>query len=161
MKRLFLPFGMLSAMLFLGSGCSTTSEHPSVGVASAPSGSQEKAAPPPPASATYTPPVALSPSEPTPTTERHRIVEFRIKAPDAGKVYLAGEFNSWSETALPMSRQANGEWIASIALKPGRYQYKFIVDDKWTPDPDNSESVDDGYNGFNSVIQIPDSNGDP
>ena len=60
-----------------------------------------------------------------------------------------------------MSRQANGEWIPSIALKPGRYQYKFIVDDQWTPDPDNSERVDDGHNGFNSVIQIPDSNGNP
>ena len=161
MKRLFLSFGMLPAMLVLGAGCSTTNEHPSVGVASAPSGSQEKAAPPPPDSANYTPPVALPPSEPTPTTERQQIVEFRIKAPDASKVYLAGEFNSWSETELPMSRQANGEWIASIALKPGRYQYKFIVDDKWMADPDNSERVDDGYNGFNSVIQIPDSNGNP
>ena len=161
MKRLFLPFGMLSAMLILGSGCSTTNEHPSAGVASAPGGSQEKAAPPPSASAIYTPPVAVSPSEPTPTTERQRVVEFRIKAPDASKVYLAGEFNSWSETDMPMSKQANGEWTASIALKPGRYQYKFIIDDTWTPDPDNSERVDDGYNGFNSVIEIPDSSAAP
>jgi 1,4-alpha-glucan branching enzyme len=161
MKSLFVPFGMLSVMLFLGSGCSTTRDHTSAGIASAPSGSQDEAAPAPAASSIHTAPIAVSPSEPTTTTERQYIVEFKIKAPDASKVYLAGEFNSWSETDMPMTKQANGEWTASIALKPGSYQYKFIIDDQWTSDPDNSERVDDGYNGFNSVIQIPDSNGNP
>ena len=87
--------------------------------------------------------------------EQNRIVEFRINAPDATKAFLAGEFNGWSETDLPMTKQANGDWTASVALKPGRYQYKFIVDDKWTPDPKNSEQTDDGFGGFNSVKDVP------
>ncbi|HUJ09236.1 MAG TPA: glycogen-binding domain-containing protein [Verrucomicrobiae bacterium] len=159
MKRLFLAFGILSLGLALITGCASSSpsqaRKSSTNVAPAAPPETPQAAPPPPAASVYTPPVAVSPSEPAATSEQNRVVEFKIKAPDASKAYLAGEFNDWSETALPMTKQTDGVWMASVALKPGRYQYKFIVDDKWTPDPDNPDQTDDGYGGSNSVVNVP------
>ena len=169
MKQLFLISGMLSVILVLGSGCSTAKQKPSAGVASRPAPPDivsapmavQPEAPAPAAAPSYTPPVAVSSSEPSSAPEHLRIIEFKIKAPDATNAYLAGEFNEWSETALPMTKQADGEWTASIALKTGSYQYKFIVDGQWTPDPKNPEHTDDGYGGSNSVIQVPDAGGKP
>jgi Glycogen recognition site of AMP-activated protein kinase len=158
MKRLFLAFGVLSVTLALGSGCTTTThslEPVSMNApAPAASPSQPQATPPPEAPSVYTPPVAVTPSTTGAATEQNEVVQFKIKAPDAANVYLAGEFNSWSETDTPMTKQPNGEWTASVALAPGSYQYKFIVDGTWTPDPDNPNQTDDGYGGSNSVIQV-------
>jgi hypothetical protein len=158
MKRLFLAFGILSVTLAFGSGCTTTThrlEPISTGAAApAASSSQPQAAPPSEASSVYTPPVAVPPPTTESASEQNHVVVFKIKAPDATNVYLAGEFNSWSETDTPMTKQSNGEWTASVALAPGSYQYKFIVDGTWTPDPENPEHNDDGYGGFNSVIQV-------
>jgi serine/threonine protein kinase len=99
-------------------------------------------------------PPAPKPTAPTAAAARPWNVQFTIKAPAASKVFLAGEFNNWSETATPMRKQPNGEWIVALQLKPGRYQYKFLVDGKWMTDPDNSERTDDGFGGFNSVVPV-------
>ena len=111
-------------------------------------------APKPPAPTPTPPPAVKPPTPPSTTPARPLNVEFTIKAPSANKVYLAGEFNKWSETATPMRKRPNGEWFVTLQLKPGRYQYKFLVDGKWQTDPDNPERVDDGYGGFNSVTPV-------
>jgi len=96
---------------------------------------------------------ALSaPPPPAPTYN----VEFTIAAPDAHIVALAGDFNNWSMTARPMHKQPNGTWVTTEQLKAGRYEYKFIVDGKWIPDPDTTVTrVPDNFGGFNSVVVIP------
>ena len=81
-------------------------------------------------------------------------VEFTITAPDAQVVALAGEFNNWSPTATPMHKRPNGTWAATLQLAAGKYQYKFIVDGKWIPDPENPTKVPDTFTGFNSVVVI-------
>ena len=82
-------------------------------------------------------------------------VKFTLEAPDAKSVYLAGEFNSWSPTATPMKKR-DGVWEVEISLKPGTYQYKFVVDGRWCEDPKNPWKVDDGFGGFNSVVKVTD-----
>jgi len=62
-------------------------------------------------------------------------VSFRLSAPNASKVTVAGEFNGWNETTLPMTRGPDGTWTASTRLPAGDYGYRFIVDGKWTLDP--------------------------
>jgi len=69
----------------------------------------------------------------------------------AKNVCLSGTFNSWSATHTPMKRVSDG-WMADINLKPGKYTYKYIVDGKWTPDPNNKLRERDGEGGYNSVI---------
>jgi glycosidase len=81
-------------------------------------------------------------------------VTFRYKAPNAEKVALAGSFNDWSADAKPMAREGE-EFVATVDLKPGDHQYKFVVDGKdWKEDPLNPETVDNGLGGKNSVIHL-------
>jgi len=81
-------------------------------------------------------------------------VEFKLEAPYATQVFLAGEFNEWSPTATPMEKDETGTWHVKIKLKPGRYEYKFVVDGTWMEDPANPEKVPDPYGGYNSVLTV-------
>ncbi len=78
-------------------------------------------------------------------------VLFSYKAPYAGSVTVAGDFNGWNATANPMKKDANGEWTATVPLGPGEHQYKFVVDDQWIADPGNPVTAGD-YG--NSVVKV-------
>jgi 1,4-alpha-glucan branching enzyme len=97
----------------------------------------------------------------------HRVdggVLFQFDAPAAQRVNLAGEFNDWGGTLIgpfdptidPMTKDEKGLWKIVIPLKPGRYEYKFVLDGGvvWKHDPNNAERVDDGFGGYNSVLVI-------
>lgn len=80
------------------------------------------------------------------------IVRFFLRGSmDARKVMLAGNFNDWSPDNLAMRKTDSG-WIADVKLKPGKYWYKFVVDDNWMVDKDNSLSENDGLGNVNSVF---------
>jgi 1,4-alpha-glucan branching enzyme len=79
---------------------------------------------------------------------------FTYTDPTAKSVYVAGDFNEWNATANPMEKDSSGVWVASVPLKPGKYQYKFIVDGNWKQDPLNSETADDTFGGRNSVKTV-------
>jgi hypothetical protein len=72
----------------------------------------------------------------------------------AKEVLLSGEFNGWSQDGMPMKRHQNGHWEATMALNPGRYQYKFIVDGQWMPDPLARENVVNEHGTLNSVVEV-------
>ncbi|MGH9882584.1 MAG: S8 family serine peptidase, partial [Pyrinomonadaceae bacterium] len=76
---------------------------------------------------------------------------------DAAKsVTVAGDFNNWERAATPLSKDASGLWFAEIETPAaGRYQYKFIVDERrWIEDPSNGLKEPDNYGGLNSVLTI-------
>lgn len=99
-----------------------------------------------------TPPSPKPPAKPTaPKTVN---VTFTFLAPDAKQVALSGDFNGWAADATPMKRQADGHWETAIALAPGRYEYKFIVDGQWKPDPLVHEQVWNQQGTLNSVIEV-------
>ena len=52
-------------------------------------------------------------------------------APAAQAVFVAGTFNAWQPIALPLKRGDAGDWNTTLDLRPGRYEYKFIVDGEW------------------------------
>jgi 1,4-alpha-glucan branching enzyme len=79
---------------------------------------------------------------------------FTYTDPAAKSVYVAGDFNQWNATANPMQKDSSGVWTASIPLKPGKYQYKFIVDGDWKQDPLNTQTADDTFGGRNSVKTV-------
>ncbi len=74
------------------------------------------------------------------------------------QVFLAGEFNGWNATALPMTKTGD-TWRATVKLDAGRYPYKFVADGTWMEDPNAAEFVDDGYGGKNSVLVVGDGGG--
>ncbi len=69
-------------------------------------------------------------------------------------VFAAGSFNNWSSGALEMKKDEHGVYSAEIAVEPGEYQYKLVVDGKWIADPGNPNTASDGFGGKNSVISV-------
>ena len=80
--------------------------------------------------------------------------EFRLQAPEAKTVYLAGDFNEWNETEYRVRRYKGGVFIKKLELKPGRYEYKFVVDGVWTNDPANPVTQPNDFGSENSVIVV-------
>ena len=73
----------------------------------------------------------------------------------APKVYLAGVFNGWSTNKTPLAGpNQNGEYSVDVALQPGKYGYKFVVDGKWLRDPLNPDTEDNGAGDKNSVVTV-------
>jgi len=68
----------------------------------------------------------------------------------AKRVMLSGNFNSWSTLKGSMTK-TDGGWIIDIKLAPGIYQYKYIIQGRWTTDPNNLQDADDGNGNVNSV----------
>jgi diguanylate cyclase (GGDEF)-like protein len=74
---------------------------------------------------------------------------------ELAKVALVGNFNNWDKDTDSMVRHADGSFQFIIALNPGVYHYKFVLDDaEWIPDPANPEHVHDTLGGENSVLRV-------
>lgn len=72
-------------------------------------------------------------------------------------IQLAGSFENWTvpNTGYNMSdTNADGVYEITVKLNPSTYQYKFVVDGNYYPDPDNP--VFDGSQYQNSQITISD-----
>jgi hypothetical protein len=67
-------------------------------------------------------------------------------------VYLAGTFNDWKPTGQVMTGpDAQGSFTTRLTLKPGTYEYKFVVEGKsWKADPGNRRQT--GY--FNNSVLV-------
>jgi len=70
---------------------------------------------------------------------------------DASKVYLSGDFDSWSPNTLVMKKEG-GEWVCSIHLSAGKHLYKFIIDGQWIIDPANPLWEQNQMGTGNSII---------
>jgi len=56
-------------------------------------------------------------------------------------VFVAGTFNDWNPDA-PLQRDAEGDWSVTLPLAPGRYEFKFFVDDQWCIEPGSDPDFD-------------------
>ncbi|HET98566.1 MAG TPA: glycoside hydrolase family 13 [Desulfurivibrio alkaliphilus] len=83
-----------------------------------------------------------------------RAHEFSLNAPDADEVYLVGDFNNWENGKGKMRKLKSGLHKKSLKLKPGRYEYRFVVDGQWWTDPNNSLRCPNAFGEENSVIEI-------
>ena len=84
-----------------------------------------------------------------------REVTFKIEAPSAKGVFLAGDFNRWEINSDGMlSFRENGSWEKRVALPPGRYRYKFWVDGEWVLDSGNPEQEPNVFGTLDSVLNI-------
>ncbi len=95
-----------------------------------------------------------SKGEAGPAAPKTLSVSFALHKPDAKQVSLCGEFNGWSPSATPMKRHDDGHWKTTVALAPGRYQYKLIVDGEWIADPAAEKTVSNEHGSLNSVIEV-------
>ncbi len=74
--------------------------------------------------------------------------------PTAQEVCIAGSFNDWHPTVTPMIRLEDGKWAKELALPPGRYEYRFIVDGQWVDDPAATELIPNSFGTANAVLVV-------
>lgn len=53
-----------------------------------------------------------------------------------------------------------GHWAKELALSPGRYEYRLVVDEHWMADPLAQETAPNPFGGVNSVLTVPANNGE-
>lgn len=54
-------------------------------------------------------------------------VVFRVWAPNAEEVFVAGDFNDWSADATPLAREEDGCWSAHVTQAGAGQAYKYLV----------------------------------
>ena len=92
-------------------------------------------------------------SRPPMTTDRHE-VEFTCHASMARSVCIAGNFNAWNTSSLPMKKEKDGTWRIKLELSPGKYEYKYFVDGAWASDQSCSELVPNPFGTDNCVMSV-------
>ena len=83
-----------------------------------------------------------------------RAVRLEVFQPGASDVCVAGSFNEWQPHATPLVPLGDGKWAKELTLPDGRYEYKFVVDGAWLPDPNAKEYVPNPFGTANSVIIV-------
>ncbi|MFL5617650.1 MAG: isoamylase early set domain-containing protein [Gemmatimonadaceae bacterium] len=86
----------------------------------------------------------------------YRSVQVVLRVPAARHVSVVGDFNAWDADADAMSRDpVTGLWSHTLALRPGRHVYAFVVDDSvWMRDPRSPEAVDEDFGRPGSVLLV-------
>ncbi len=79
---------------------------------------------------------------------------FEADFPRAKSVRVTGSFCEWSAKGLPLECREDGTWECHMALETGEYEYRFIVDGSWLPDPHNTETVANEFGGANSKVVV-------
>ncbi len=85
---------------------------------------------------------------------RDGVVQFRIYAPEATSVQVAGEFNDWNPLDGRMEPDIDaGVWTLDVRLPAGRYRYRFVVDGAWVEDP--AMPFEESAAGYrNSIVDV-------
>lgn len=79
--------------------------------------------------------------------------------PSARSVGIAGDFNNWTPTRMLSDRDLAGHeseetFRALVALKPGRYRYRLVVDGRWQADPHNVCAEPNPFGEVDSVVEV-------
>ncbi len=62
-------------------------------------------------------------------------VTFRVWAPFASSVAVAGDFNGWSTSASPLYAEGNDFWSVDVPAATAGSQYKFVLTSSASPSP--------------------------
>jgi 1,4-alpha-glucan branching enzyme len=79
---------------------------------------------------------------------------FQLVEPNAETVLLVGDFTEWVANPIPLTRQKNGIWKATVPLQPGEHEYRFVVDGEWRNDARSPATKPNPFGGENSVRQV-------
>ena len=88
------------------------------------------------------------------TKTKTKRVLFRLFAPEAKKISLAGDFNGWDVNSLLMEKDKKGNSKISANLDPGRHEYRFYADGIWQDDPKAEERLVNPFGSQNCVRVI-------
>lgn|SRR5882724_2893409 len=83
-----------------------------------------------------------------------RNTEFRMEAPFAKSVQLAGDFTDWEKSPLDLVQSYDGTWFTIVPLLPGIYSYRFIVDGQWFDDPESVRHVPNPFGSEDAIMNV-------
>jgi len=87
---------------------------------------------------------------------REVVIHFRDAS--ARDVRIAGDFNGWvpDKGVRSLTEKAGGEqvWTKVLQLRPGTYQYRYVVDGDWCEDPNNPQHAPGRVGERNSVLVV-------
>lgn len=75
-----------------------------------------------------------------------------LRAPNAGRVEVAGDWNQWHPA--PLARSENGVWYLDLAIPAGVYRYAFRIDGSRWDVPRGVAAVDDGFGGKSAWLTV-------
>ena len=81
-------------------------------------------------------------------------VHLTFYQPQARQVFVAGSFNNWQPRATPLRPLPGGAWAVDLMLKPGQYEYRYVVDGQWIDDPMAARFVPNPFGNLNSVMEV-------
>lgn len=81
-------------------------------------------------------------------------VTFSFQTEQGKEVFIAGTFNDWQPEKTKFKDNGAGEYTVVLQLPAGRHEYKFVADDVWYMDPQNSETVPNDCGSMNNVIIV-------
>ncbi len=84
-------------------------------------------------------------------------VTFELPADVAQRsVSVVGDFNNWDDSKHKMKLdKKSGTWTKSVSLKPGTYQFRYLVDEAdWRNDEQADRYEGNEFGSENGVIQI-------
>ena len=85
-----------------------------------------------------------------------RPVLLQLAAPSSSRVAVVGDFNDWDPAATPLRPAGDGgTWIVELRLRPGRYNYTFLVDGRrWERDPREPRAPESDFGAPVSVLTV-------
>ncbi len=98
--------------------------------------------------------IKAAPMTPAAASPKRKRISLQFVKPEAKEVFVAGSFNQWKPERAPLVPIGEGRWVSDLAVGPGRYEYLFVVDGEWMPDPNAKETVPNPYGGKNSVLTV-------
>ena len=90
-------------------------------------------------------------------TDTIHVIRFVFVEPSARTVAIAGDFNGWVPSGVPLERSGvDGTWTVALPMTPGRHEYAFVVDgERWVADPTATTQVDE-FGIESSVVRVGD-----
>jgi hypothetical protein len=80
-------------------------------------------------------------------------------AQDAESVCICGDFTDWMPREL--DRSTGDVWMVEVPLRPGSYEFRYLVDgERWLNDPTSDSEVDNPYGSSNSIVHVDDHTSD-
>jgi 1,4-alpha-glucan branching enzyme len=79
---------------------------------------------------------------------------FAYNDSNAQSVSLVGDFTDWEQNAIPLKKQKNGVWKATVSLEPGNYEYRFLVDGEWRNDQECQNRRPNTFGAENCIREV-------
>jgi 1,4-alpha-glucan branching enzyme len=80
-------------------------------------------------------------------------VTFVFDGESKDPVFLAGDFNNWDKSALKL-KKVGKKWQTKLSLKPGKYAYKYFVNNTWVKDTLPDGYIANPYGQQDSVLNV-------